>query len=98
MSTTAAGLQRQLDALSCFCERREVTVNLTKSKVVIIEACGIPCINFVFNGDVIQRQGTHRFISHHAQHELWCRCTSVHVLVSAVRKAVQAMRRRFAYL
>ena len=34
MSTTAAGLQRQLDALQLFCEQRQVSVNLSKTKVV----------------------------------------------------------------
>ena len=34
MSTTAAGLQRQLDALQQFCDQRQLSVNLTKTKVV----------------------------------------------------------------
>ena len=32
ISTSAAGLQRQLDALQGFCEQRQLTVNLTKTK------------------------------------------------------------------
>ena len=62
MSTTAAGLQRQLDALSCFYEQRQLTVNLTKTKVVHFEARGIACIDFVFNGKVVQRQDTYRYL------------------------------------
>ena len=31
MSTTAAGLQKQLDALASFCKSRELTVNLNKT-------------------------------------------------------------------
>ncbi len=34
MSTTAAGLQRQLDALQQFCHQRQLSVNLAKTKVV----------------------------------------------------------------
>ena len=32
MSTTAAGLQKQLDALASFCDQRQLTVNLSKTK------------------------------------------------------------------
>ena len=34
MSTTAAGLQRQLDAVQLFCHHRQLSVNLAKTKVV----------------------------------------------------------------
>ena len=34
MSTTPAGLQRQLHALQHFCEQRQITVNLATTKVV----------------------------------------------------------------
>ena len=35
MSTTPEGLQRQLNALQLFCEQRQLSVNLAKTKVVI---------------------------------------------------------------
>ena len=34
MSESASGLQKQLDALASFCEQRQLTVNLSKTKVV----------------------------------------------------------------
>ena len=37
MNETAAGLQEQLDALASFCEERQLTVNLSKTKVVLLE-------------------------------------------------------------
>ena len=35
MSESASGLQKQLDALASFCEQRQLTVNLSKTKVVV---------------------------------------------------------------
>ena len=64
MSTTAAGLQRQLDALSCFCEQRQLTVNPTKTKVVVFEARGTTCIEFVFNSKVVERHNTYRYLEY----------------------------------
>ncbi len=37
MSERASGLQKQLDALASFCEQRQLTVNLSKTKVVVFE-------------------------------------------------------------
>ena len=37
MSTTPAGLQRQINALQLFCEQQQLTVILAKSKVVTLE-------------------------------------------------------------
>ena len=37
MSESAAGLQKQLDALASFCEERQLTVNLNKTEVVVFE-------------------------------------------------------------
>ena len=36
MSTSPEGLQRQLDALASFCDQRQLAVNLSKTKVVIL--------------------------------------------------------------
>ena len=38
MSESAAGLHQQLDVLTSFCEQRQLTVNLSKTKVVVFEA------------------------------------------------------------
>ena len=37
MSESAAGLQKQLDALASFCEERQLTVNLGKTKLVVFQ-------------------------------------------------------------
>ena len=38
MSESMAGLQKQLNAPASFCEQRQLTVNLSKTKVVVFEA------------------------------------------------------------
>ena len=38
MSESAEGLQKQMDALASFCEQRQLTVNLSKTKMVVFEA------------------------------------------------------------
>ena len=54
MSTTAAGLQRQLDALQQFCHQRQLSVNLTKTKVVTIGSKAA-CHAFIFNSNEVER-------------------------------------------
>ena len=38
MSTTAPGLQKRLDALASLCDKRQLTVTLSKTKIMIVEA------------------------------------------------------------
>ena len=44
MSTTAAGLELQLNALASFCGQRRLTVNLSKTKVVVSEPSAMQAI------------------------------------------------------
>ena len=53
MSTTPAGLQRQLNVLQRFCEQRQVTVNLAKTKVVTFGSRAT-CQAFTFNGSEVE--------------------------------------------
>ena len=46
MSTTAAGLQRQLDASQLFCEQRQLSVNLAETKVVTLSRSVCFCVEF----------------------------------------------------
>ena len=55
MSESAAGLQKQLDALASFCEERQLTVNLSKTKVVVFEHRRSDVPDFVLNGAVVER-------------------------------------------
>jgi len=55
VTTSAAGLQKQLDALASFCDQRQLTVNLGKTKVVIFEAQRSHVADFVLNGVVVER-------------------------------------------
>jgi hypothetical protein len=43
MSHTPAGLQKQLDVLQAFCCKRQLTVNVKKTKVVVFEARKYVC-------------------------------------------------------
>ena len=55
MSESASGLQKQLDALASFCEQRQLTVNLSKTKVVVFEARRSDVCGFVLSGAVVER-------------------------------------------
>ena len=93
MSTSPEGLQRQLDALASFCEQRQLTVNLSKTKVVIFEARKSDCKDFVFSGTTVERRDEYRYLGlvFHATKNM---AYGVEYLVAAAKKAVHAMRRR----
>ena len=101
MSTTEAGLQTQLDALSRFCAERQLTVNLSKTKIVVFETRRIDCTEsvdlFIFNAKPVERVDSYRYLgfTFHATKRL---TYDAGQLVSAPQKAVHAMRRRCAQL
>jgi hypothetical protein len=39
MSETPQGLQKQIDVLSKFCVKRQLVINVSKTKVVVFEKC-----------------------------------------------------------
>ena len=51
MSERASELQKQLDALASFCEQHRLTVNLSKTKVVVFETRQSDVCDFVLSGD-----------------------------------------------
>ena len=57
MSTTAAGLQRQLDALQLFCKQQQLSVNLAKTKVVTVGSSQLPSFQIQW-----QRSGARSYI------------------------------------
>ena len=66
-------------------------------KVVVFEARRTACVDFVFNGKVVERQDTYRYLGFEF-HATQSMTFGAGVLVSAARKAVHAMRRRCAHL
>ena len=96
MSTTPAGLQRQLNALQLFCEQRQLTVNLTKTKVVTFGSRA-RSQTFTFNGNEVERVQSYKYLGFkfHATKNL---SHGVSKLVSAANKAMHAMNRRCAFL
>ncbi len=61
LSTTAAGLQRQLDALQQFCRQTQLTVNLAKTKVVTLGSKAT-CQAFMFNGNEVERVESYKYL------------------------------------
>jgi len=92
-STSPEGLQRQLDALGSFCEQRQLTVNLSKTKIVICEARMSDCRELVFSGTTVERHDEYRYLGF-VFHVTKNMAYGVEYLVAAGKKAVHAMRRR----
>ena len=96
MSTTPAGLQRLLNALQLFCEQRQLSVNLAKTKVVTFGSRA-KCQAFTFNGNEVESVQSYKYLGFefHATKNL---SHGVSKLVSAANKAMHAMNRRCAFL
>ena len=96
MSTTPAGLQWQLSALQFFCEQRQLTVNLAKTKAVTF-GFRARCQASKFNGIEVERVQTYRYLGFevHASKAL---THSISKLLAAANKAMHAMNRRCAFL
>jgi hypothetical protein len=61
MSESKVGLQQQLDALQQFCVECGLTMNVKKTKVMVFN-CVNPCQEFVFEGDIIERVHTFKYL------------------------------------
>jgi len=61
MSESEVGLQQQLDALQQLCVERGFTVNVNKTKVMVFNSVD-PCQKFVFEGDIIKRVQTFKYL------------------------------------
>ena len=96
MSTTATGLQRQLDALQQFCQQRQLSVNLSETKVVTFGSKAA-CQAFMFNSNEVERVESYKYLGFefHATKNL---AHGVSQLVSSAKKAMHSMNRRFALL
>lgn len=61
MPTTAAGLQRELNALPGFCAEHQLTVNLSKTDIVVFDTRRSDCIDFIFNVKPVERAICYRY-------------------------------------
>jgi hypothetical protein len=61
MLKSKVGLQQQLDMLQQFCAERGFMVNVKKTKVMVFDSTN-PCQKFVFEGDVIERVQTFKYL------------------------------------
>ena len=96
MSTTAAGLQRQLDALQQFCHQRHLSVNLAKTKVVTFGSKAA-CQAFIFNSNEVERVETYKYLGFEF-HAIKNLAHGVSQLVSSAKKAMHSMDRRCTLL
>ena len=85
MSTSAAGLQKQLDALASFSDQRQLTVNLSKTKVVVFEARHSHVADLVLNSAVVERVESYKYLgfTSHANKDM---SFGTAVLVAAARR------------
>jgi len=60
-SESEVGLQQQLDALQQFCAECGLAMNMKKTKVMVFNYAN-PCQEFVFEGDVIERVQTFKYL------------------------------------
>lgn len=88
-STTAAGLYRQLIALLSICAEYRLTVNRSKTKVVVFETHHGKRMHFVFNGRPVHQMDS---IGSWVSHETKSMAYGAGELVGAARKAVHAMQ------
>jgi hypothetical protein len=63
LATSPRRLQRQLDALALFCDLRQLTINLSKTKVMISNGSKKVLLDhrFFFRGEIIQIIGTYTY-------------------------------------
>ncbi len=97
VSVSASGLQKQLDALASFCEQRQLTVNLSKSKVVVFEARQSDVRDFVLSDAIVECVESYKclgFVVHATKRSTF----GTDALVATAKKGLFAMRRRCALL
>ena len=85
MSESAAGLQKQLDALASFCEERQLTVNLSKTKMVVFEHRRSDVPDFVLNGAGVERVESYKYLGF-VVHTTKAMTFETSYLVAAARK------------
>jgi len=92
MSESASGLQKQLYALACFGEQRQLTVNLSKTKMVVFETWQSDVCDFVLSGAAVERVESYKYLGFvlHATKKL---TFGTDALVATAKKALLAMRR-----
>jgi hypothetical protein len=61
MSELEVGLQQQLDTLQQFCAKREFTMNMEKTKVMVFNSTN-PCQEIVFEGDTTKHVQTLKYM------------------------------------
>jgi hypothetical protein len=62
MSKTPQGLQKQIDVLSEFCVKRQLVINVSKTKVVVFEKCCNAAPEFTYRGTTIERVQSFRYL------------------------------------
>ena len=96
MSKSPRGLQRQLNELSAFCKKRDLTVNVKKTKVVVFGS-RLNSTPLHYGGSPVEEVASFRYLGIEL-HRSGSLKTAVEHLAAAGRRAVFALRRRCADL
>lgn len=63
LSSSPEGLQRQLDALALFCDLRKLTVNLSKTKVIVFNGTKkSQDLQFLFKGETVEITNSYTYL------------------------------------
>jgi hypothetical protein len=93
MSETPQGLQKQIDALSEFCTKQQLVINVNKTKVVVFEKCRNAAPEFTYKGTTIERVQSFRYLGLEL-HSTRGMAVAIDKLTAAGKKALFALHRR----
>jgi len=93
MSETPQGLQKQIDALSEFCVKQQLVINVNKTKVVVFEKCCSAAPEFTYRGTSIEQVQSFRYLGLEL-HSTRGMVITIDKLTAAGKKALFALRRR----
>ncbi len=93
MSETPQGLQKQIDALSEFCVKRQLVINVSKTEVVVFEKCRNAAPEFTYRGTTIKRVQSFRYLGLEL-HSTRGMVVAIDKLTDAGKKALFALRRK----
>ncbi len=93
MLETPQGLQRQIDVLSKFCVKRQLVINVSKTKVVVFEKRRSAAPEFTYRGTTIERVQSFKYLGLEL-HSTRGMAIAIDKLTAAGKKALFALRRR----
>jgi hypothetical protein len=93
MLETPQGLRKQIDVVSEFCVERQLVINVSKTKVVVLEKCRSTAPEFTYRGTIIERVQSFKYLGLEL-HSIRGMVVAIDKLTAAGKKALFALRRR----